>query len=246
MAEPVLDIEVLRKSFGALLVTDDVSLHVAPHRIHAVIGPNGAGKTTLIQQISGALKPDSGRIRLAGQDITALAPHLRARLGLARVFQITSILPEYTALENVSLAVQARHGSAFRMIGPSSGTGPEPMRALDRVGLAPRHAIRAQRLSHGEKRRLELAMALAVQPRLMLLDEPLAGAGPEDTASLITLLAGLKQDCAILLVEHDMDAVFKLADDITVLALGRVIARGTPAEIKANPAVRAAYLGEDV
>jgi branched-chain amino acid transport system ATP-binding protein len=248
MAEPVLNIQGLRKSFGALVVTDDVSLQVAPHRIHAVIGPNGAGKTTLIQQIFGALKPDAGSIHLAGRNVTALAPHRRARLGLARVFQITSVLAEYTALENVALAVQARTGSAFRMIRAASrdkAANAEAMQTLDQLGLASRQGMRASRLSHGEKRQLELAMALAAKPKLMLLDEPLAGAGPEDTARLITLLASLRQNCAVLLVEHDMDAVFQLADDITVLAVGRVIAHGTPAEIRANKAVRAAYLGED-
>ncbi len=248
MPDPVLKIAGLRKSFGALVVTDDVSLQVDPHRIHAVIGPNGAGKTTLIQQIFGTIKPDAGSVHLAGRDVTALVPHRRARLGLARVFQITSVLPEYTALENVALAVQARTGSAFRMIRPASDDADatsDAMQTLERLGLAARHSVLAARLSHGEKRQLELAMALAAKPKLMLLDEPLAGAGPQETARLVKLLASLRRDCAILLVEHDMDAVFQLADDITVLALGRVIAHGTPTEIRSSQAVRAAYLGED-
>jgi branched-chain amino acid transport system ATP-binding protein len=185
---------------------------------------------------------------LNGTDITSLPPHRRARQGLARVFQITSVLPEFTALENVALAVQASTGSAFRMIQPAAAdrvSNNAAMQVLERLGLAPRHDVVAGQLSHGEKRQLELAMALASRPKLMLLDEPLAGAGPEETARLVTLLGSLRDQCAILLVEHDMDAVFQLADEITVLALGRVIAHGAPAEIRADDAVRSAYLGED-
>ena len=248
MAEPMLELVGLCKRFGALVVTDDVSLRVAPHRVHAVIGPNGAGKTTLIQQVFGILRPDSGLVRLAGRDITGLAPHRRARLGLARVFQITSVLPEFSAFENVALAVQARDGSVFSMVRPAAGdirANAAAMAILRRLGLEARHGVMAGTLSHGEKRQLELAMALASRPRVMLLDEPLAGAGPEETVRLVSLLSGLREECAILLVEHDMDAVFRLADEITVLAQGRVIAHGTPAEIRADGAVRAAYLGED-
>ena len=248
MAEPVLEIAGLRKSFGALVVTDDVSLSVAPCRIHAVIGPNGAGKTTLIQQVFGALRPDGGSVRLAGRDITGMAPHRRARLGLARVFQVTSILPEFSALENVALAVQAHEGSVFSLFRPAtadSGANAAATAILRRLGLEARQGVIAGTLSHGEKRQLELAMALASRPKVMLLDEPLAGAGPEETARLVCLLAGVREDCAILLVEHDMDAVFQLADEITVLAQGRVIAHGTPADIRTDLAVRTAYLGED-
>jgi branched-chain amino acid transport system ATP-binding protein len=248
MADPVLGITGLRKRFGALQVTDDVSLSVWPGTIHAIIGPNGAGKTTLIQQIAGSLRPDAGRVALDGRDITHLPPYRRARLGLARSFQITSVLPEFTALENVALAVQVLTGSAFRMIRAAAADDRDnrtALETLDRVGLAPRHGIRAGALSHGEKRQLELAMVLASKPQLMLLDEPLAGAGPEETARLVTLLDTLRRDCAIVLVEHDMDAVFQLASEISVLALGRVIAHGSPAEIRGNEAVRAAYLGED-
>ena len=248
VAEPLLAITDLRKRFGALQVTDGVSLAVAPGSIHALIGPNGAGKTTLIQQIFGALRPDSGEIRLAGQDITALAPHRRARLGLARSFQITSVLPEFTALENVALAVQGSHGSAFRFLRPTAGEivlNAPAMEGLMRVGLGHRAADPAAALSHGEKRQLELAMALVAEPKVMLLDEPLAGAGPEEAQRLIALLRALRGQCAIVLVEHDMDAVFQLADTISVLAQGRVIASGPPAAIRADPAVRAAYLGED-
>jgi len=248
MIEPLLKIQGLHKRFGALNVTDNVSLSVWPGRIHAIIGPNGAGKTTLIQQIAGTLRPDSGSIRLGGQDITALPPHRRAQLGLARSFQITSVLPEFTVLENVALAAQAHAGSSFRFFRAAANEtalNQAALAALDQVGLAPRQAARAATLSHGEKRQLELAMALASRPRIMLLDEPLAGAGPEETSRLVALLDTLRTHCAIVLVEHDMDAVFQLADDITVLAFGHVIAHGTPAQIQADAFVRTAYLGEE-
>ncbi len=248
MAEALLEIVGLRKSYGALRVTDGVDLVVEAGTIHAVIGPNGAGKTTLIGQIFGAIRPDSGQIRLAGRDITGLSPHRRARLGLARSFQITSVLPEFSVLENVALAVQGSHGSAFRFVWPARSEAKWnglALAGLERVGLAGRAGDLASALSHGEKRQLELAMALVAEPRAMLLDEPLAGAGPEEAARLIALLGGLRGSCAILLVEHDMDAVFQLADTISVLAQGRVIASGTPDAIRADPVVRAAYLGED-
>ena len=248
MAEPVLRLKGLRKRFGGLAVTDGVSLEVAPGEIHAVIGPNGAGKTTLIHQVSGTLRPDAGRVVFAGQDVTALALARRARLGLARSFQITSVLPGFTALENAALAVQARSGSSFRFLRAAS-TEPalnrEARVALEQVGLADRAQVPAAALSHGERRQLELAIALAMQPRLLLLDEPLAGAGMEETERLVALLRGLKGHYAVLLVEHDMQAVFALADRISVLVYGRLVATGTPAVIRADPAVRAAYLGED-
>jgi branched-chain amino acid transport system ATP-binding protein len=250
MAEPgpILQLDGLRKRFGGLAVTDDVSLAVAPRGIHAVIGPNGAGKTTLIHQISGTLAPDAGRIRFAGRDITGLPLHRRARLGLARSFQITAVLPGFSALENVALAVQAGAGSSFRFCRPAAAEARLNMAALAalaKVGLAGRATTAAGALSHGEKRQLELAIALALRPRLLLLDEPLAGAGPEETERLIGILLRLKATHAILLVEHDMPAVFALADRISVLSLGRVIATGTPEAIRADPEVRAAYLGED-
>jgi branched-chain amino acid transport system ATP-binding protein len=250
MAEPapILRLEGLRKRFGGLAVTDDVSLAVAPCGIHAVIGPNGAGKTTLIHQISGTLAPDAGRIRFAGRDITTLPLHRRARLGLARSFQITAVLPGFSALENVALAVQSRTGSSFRFCRPAAveaRLNDAAMAALAEVGLECRAAVAAGALSHGEKRQLELAIALALQPRLLLLDEPLAGAGPEETERLIGILRRLKSAYAILLVEHDMQAVFALADRISVLSLGRVIATDTPEAIRADPEVRAAYLGEE-
>mgnify|MGYP002622300712 FL=1 len=248
MAEPILELAGLQKRFGGLAVTEDVSLRVAPGGIHAIIGPNGAGKTTLIHQISGTLRPDAGRILFGGRDVTALPLQRRARLGLARSFQITCILPGFTVLENAALAVQARSGSSFRFFRPAASEtalNRQAMSALEQVGLAGRATTPAGALSHGEKRQLELAIALAMQPRLLLLDEALAGAGPEETERLVTILRGLKGAYTILLVEHDMQAVFALADRISVLVYGRVIATGEPDAIRGNPEVRAAYLGED-
>jgi branched-chain amino acid transport system ATP-binding protein len=247
VTEALLSLHGLTKRFGALLVTDDVDLAVRQGSIHAVIGPNGAGKTSLIHQISGTLRSDAGQVLLDGRDITRLNPHRRARLGLARGFQITSVLPEFTVLENVALAAQAKAGSSFRFFRPAAredALNRQAEACLARVGLAHRSADPARRLSHGEKRQLELAIALAVRPRLLLLDEPLAGAGPDETARLVALLDGLRRDCAILLVEHDMQAVFALADTISVLVQGRIVASGPPAAIRADPAVRSAYLGE--
>jgi branched-chain amino acid transport system ATP-binding protein len=248
VADPLLRLDGLRKRFGGLAVTDGVSLDVLPGEIHAVIGPNGAGKTTLIHEITGIVAPDSGRIVFAGQDITRLSLPRRVRAGLARTFQITSILAGFSVLENVALAVQARSGSSFRFAWPAAREGAlndAAMGALEQVGLAHRAAAPAGTLSHGEKRALELAIALATRPRLLLLDEPLAGAGPEETERLVTLLASLRPAYAILLVEHDMQAVFALADRISVLVYGRVIASGDVPSIRANAEVRAAYLGED-
>jgi branched-chain amino acid transport system ATP-binding protein len=249
MAEaPLLELRDLRKRFGGLAVTDGVSMAVAPGGIHAVIGPNGAGKTTLIHQVSGLLRPDAGRILFAGRDVTGLSLPQRARLGLARSFQITSVLPGFTALENAALAVQARSGSSFRFFRPAAAEvalNREAMAALEEVGLTDRAGVPAGQLSHGERRQLELAVALAMRPRLLLLDEPLAGAGPEESERLIAILRQLKGDYTILLVEHDMQAVFALADRISVLVYGRLLATGTPDAIRADPQVRAAYLGED-
>jgi branched-chain amino acid transport system ATP-binding protein len=248
MSAPLLQVEGLRKSFGGLVVTDDVSLSVAHGVLHAVIGPNGAGKTTLINQISGLLRPDAGRIRFDGEDVTSLSMARRARLGLARSFQITAIVPGFTALENAALSVQAHAGSSFRFFRPAASDralNAAGLAALDRVGLASRAHVPAGSLSHGEKRQLELAIALAAKPRALLLDEPLAGAGPEETERLVALLSGLKDDFAVLLIEHDMQAVFRLADVISVLVYGKLIAQGRPEAIRADAAVRAAYLGED-
>jgi len=248
MAEPVLLLDGVRKSFGALKVTDDVSLAVAPGQLHALIGPNGAGKTTLVHQISGMLKPDGGTILFRGLDITALGPEQRARHGLARTFQITSTIASLSALENVALGVQAkaRHPLALFRNAASDERLNRPARAaLDAVGLADRAHVAAGSLSHGEKRALEIAMALALEPAAILLDEPLAGVGKEEGERLIALLGSLKGRYAMLLVEHDMEAVFALADAVSVLVYGRVIASGEPASVRADPAVREAYLGEE-
>jgi branched-chain amino acid transport system ATP-binding protein len=248
LADPVLSLRGLTKSFGGLRVTDNVDLDVLPGEIHAVIGPNGAGKTTLIHQISGFLAPDAGTVTLAGRDVTRLPPEARARAGLSRSFQITSVMPAFTALENVALAVQARSGSSFRFFGRASAESAlndEAAALLDDVGLGARKDMPAGALSHGEKRTLEFAIARAMRPKLMLLDEPMAGAGHEEGERLVGLLAALKGEVPMLLVEHDMDAVFRLADRVSVLVYGKVIATGAPADIRANPEVRAAYLGEE-
>jgi len=248
VADPLLELRNLRKSFGGLVVTDDVTLDLRPGEIHALIGPNGAGKTTLIHQVSGTLAPDSGQVIFAGEDVTRLSLARRARRGLARSFQITSIIPGFSTLENVALAVQARSGSSFRFFRPAhaeAALNEQAMEALAEVGLERRAAVSAAALSHGEKRQLELAIALAMRPRLLLLDEPLAGTGAEEAERLMRILDGLRARYGILLIEHDMPAVFALADRISVLAQGRVIASGTKDEIRANPLVRDAYLGED-
>ncbi len=247
MVEPVLRAEGLSKSFGAIRASDSLSLEVAAREIHAVIGPNGAGKTTLIAQLAGDIAPDDGRIWFEGRDVTTLASHRRARLGLARSFQITSIFPSFSAEDNVALAIQARSGRSFRFWRPARRDPAlrRPAReVLERVGLGARAGAPAAILSHGEHRLLEIAMALAVEPKLLLLDEPMAGMGVADAARMVELLRALKPRAAMLLVEHDMDAVFALADRITVLVYGRVIASGPPAAVRADPAVREAYLGE--
>ena len=243
----LLQVEKLAKRFGGIVATDDIVLDVAQGELHAVIGPNGAGKTTLIAQLSGQLRPDSGRIRFAGTDITALPVHRRSALGLARSFQITSLFLDFSALDNVALAVQAHDGHSFRFWRNArleTGLRQTASAALERVGLAERADWPASALSHGEHRQLELAMALASRPRLLLLDEPMAGLGPEESARMVSMLRALKSELTILLVEHDMEAVFALADRITVLVYGRVIATGAPDAIRANVQVREAYLGE--
>jgi branched-chain amino acid transport system ATP-binding protein len=248
VSPPLLRVEGLTKSFGALVVTDDVSFSVAEGRLVALIGPNGAGKTTLIDQLSGSLQPDAGEIFFEGGDISSRDMPARARLGLVRSFQIAAVLPEYSALNNVALAVQARSGSSFRFFGRASGEEGlnAPARAaLERVGLLARAGDLAGELSHGEKRLLEIAIALALRPRLMLFDEPFAGLGYEETRAAIHLILELKSEHTMLLVEHDLDAVFALADEIGVLVDGRLIAWGTPDAIRADPGVRAAYLGEE-
>jgi len=247
MSDPLLQTENLAKRFGGIVATDDVTLAIAPGELHAIIGPNGAGKTTLIAQLSGQLTPDAGRIRFAGHDISALPVHRRSHLGLARSFQITSLFLDLSVLDNVALAVQARAGHSFHFWRNARRERDlrEPARAaLARVGLEARANLPASALSHGEHRQLELAMALAGNPRMLLLDEPMAGLGPEESARMVTMLRELKKELTILLVEHDMEAVFALADRITVLVYGRVIASGVPADIRANAQVRDAYLGE--
>jgi len=249
MTDTLLETRALRKAFGALVATDQVDFDVRAGETHAVIGPNGAGKTTFIKQLSGELRPDAGQVRFAGEDITALPGPRRSRKGLARSFQITSVYRDFSALDNVALAVQAHAGHSFRfwraaredisLIRPA-------MQVLEKVGLEKRAGTLAANLAHGEQRQLEIAMALATRPRLLLLDEPVAGMGTDESQRMIELLGRLKGEKTIVLVEHDMDAVFSLADRISVLVYGRVIATGTPAEIRADPGVRAAYLGEDL
>lgn len=243
----LLEIRGLRKSYGALKVTDDLHLCVRENELHAIIGPNGAGKSTLIAQLSGQVPSDGGSVRFAGAEMAGLPMHRRVRAGMSRSFQITSILPGFTALENVALAVQARAGSSFRFLAPVAQEGAlndAALAALARVGIEARAHIGAARLSHGEKRQLELAIALATRPRLLLLDEPLAGTSGTEAARLIGVMRSLKGQVTLVLIEHDMQAVFALADRISVLVHGRIIATGSPAEIRSDAQVRAAYLGE--
>ena len=248
MNSPLLEVLGLHKSFGALVATDAVDFDVREGETHAVIGPNGAGKTTFIKQLAGELRPDAGRIRFAGEDITALPAPQRSHRGLARSFQITSIYPDFSALENVALAVQAHSGHSFRFWGraraDASLTGPA-LGFLKEVNLQDRAGTVAANLSHGEQRQLEIAMALATRPRLLLLDEPVAGMGAEESQRMVELLRTLKCEKTMVLVEHDMDAVFTLADRISVLVYGRIVATGAPAEIRANAEVQRAYLGEE-
>jgi len=246
--EPILRLEDLRKNFGGLAVTDGVTLDIRSGEAHAIIGPNGAGKTTLLNEISGLVPLDAGRILFDGNDVTHLAPHRRARAGIARTFQITSIVPGFTVHENAMLAVQAQARSTFDFVRPMSFDREIAATAddiLEQVGLAVRTRTPAGLLSHGEKRALELAVAIALKPKLVLLDEPAAGTGRGETERLVEMLNALKERFTIVLVEHDMQAVFALADRISVLVYGRVIASGSPAEIRADPAVKAAYLGEE-
>jgi branched-chain amino acid transport system ATP-binding protein len=248
MAEPLLRIESLCKSFGAVKACHDLSLEVHAGEIHALIGPNGAGKTTLLNQIAGDLTPDSGQIFLAGQEITHLPLYRRAPLGLARSYQITSVFANLSVEENMLLAIQAHHGHSFRFWGRGlkdpqllAELGP----ALETVGLSERAETIAGNLSHGEKKQLEVGMALSCKPQLLLLDEPMAGMGPGGSIELSKLIHKLKKEMTILLVEHDMEAIFSLADRITVLVYGEVVATGSVEEIRSNPAVRQAYLGEE-
>jgi branched-chain amino acid transport system ATP-binding protein len=236
----------LVKRYGALVATDDTSFDVLPGEVHAVIGPNGAGKTTLIGELTGEIRADAGRVLFDGRDVTALPVYRRAMLGLARSFQITSVFLDMTVLDNVALAAQVHAGHSFRFW-RRARRDPALRRpaqaALDQVGLGHRGAVAAADLSHGEQRQLEIAIALATGPRLLLLDEPMAGLGPEESRRMVELLRGFKGRIGMLLVEHDMDAVYALADRVSVLVYGRVIATGRPAEIRVNPEVQDAYLG---
>ncbi len=248
MPEPILELEGLSKRFGAVVASDEVTLDLVPGEIHALIGPNGAGKSTVIKQIAGEVRQDKGSIRFAGRDIGRLDVVARAQLGLARTFQVSSVAPEFSTLQNVMLAVQSVERKTFRFFKPAlrDASLVEPaMSYLVRLLLDDRADVPAANLSHGERRALEIAIALALKPKAFLLDEPMAGMGPENTEKLVEILDGLRAEAPILLVEHDMDAVFALADRISVIVYGRIIASGTPNDIRANEEVRRAYLGDE-
>ncbi|CAA9427208.1 MAG: Branched-chain amino acid transport ATP-binding protein LivG [uncultured Ramlibacter sp.] len=242
----VLELQGLHKRFGGVAATDGVDLRVAAGEIHALIGPNGAGKTTLIGQVSGQLSSDSGRVTFDGIDITRLPMHQRSRRGLARSFQITRLFRSMSVLENMAVAVQAAQGrtfSAWRRLRADTQLFDRAAAMLARLNLADKKDWRTEQLSHGEQRALEVGMALAGQPKLVLLDEPLAGMGAQESEAMTALVAGLRQEFAVLLVEHDVDAVFRLADTVSVLVNGRIIASGKPQDVRRDPAVAAAYLG---
>ncbi len=244
---PLLEVRGLRKRFGGLIATDNVSLDVRAGEIHALIGPNGAGKSTLIAQLMGQLPHDGGEILLAGARIDELPSAARVRRGFGRTFQITQLLPEFSALENVALAIQAREGHSFRFFRTAAREerlNAPALRRLEHAGLAARADVKVAALSQGERKQLELAIALAGEPRLLLLDEPMAGLGPGESAEMVETLRALKGRVGILLVEHDMDAVFALADRISVLVYGKIVASGDPAAIRDDPVVHRAYLGE--
>lgn len=248
MSEPVLQITNLNKRFGAVVAAENIALDISPGEIHALIGPNGAGKTTLIAQVSGELAQDSGEIRFLGHDISRMAVYDRTRLGLGRTYQITQVFRDFNVLNNVIMAVMAKSGRGFGFIRPARSDPAlrDPaLEILAQVGLEDRVKDKAGALSHGEQRQLELALALALEPTLLMLDEPMAGMGAEDGQKMVSFLSSLKGRFSVLLVEHDMDAVFALADRITVLDYGRLIASGTPEMIREDPAVRMAYLGTD-
>ena len=248
MPEPILELEGLSKRFGAVVASDEVTLDLVPGEIHALIGPNGAGKSTVIKQIAGEVRQDKGSIRFAGRDIGRLDVVARAQLGLARTFQVSSVAPEFSTLQNVMLAVQSVERKTFRFFKPAlrdASLVEAAMSYLVRLLLDDRADVPAANLSHGERRALEIAIALALRPKAFLLDEPMAGMGPENTEKLVEILDGLRAEAPILLVEHDMDAVFALADRISVIVYGRIIASGTPNDIRANEEVRRAYLGDE-
>ncbi len=244
----ILEMKDLRKSYGGVTATDGVSLSVEKNILHAIIGPNGAGKTTLISLLSGAVKPDGGKIFFAGKDITSQPAYSRAKVGISRSYQITSLIMSMSVLDNVALAIQARSGHSFKFIKPAKSLTKirsEALNILKQIGLADRAEDLTSNLSHGEHRLVEIAIALASNAQCMMLDEPMAGLGPEESVRMIAFIKQLKGSRTILLIEHDMDAVFALADTISVLVYGKIIATGSPDEIRNNEAVRHAYLGEE-
>lgn len=248
MTEPVLDIRGLSKSFGGLAANEDISLTLLPGEIHALIGPNGAGKSTLIKQIAGNIAPDAGTVTFNGRDVTAFNTAARARLGLARTFQVSSLAMEMTVLQNVVLGALGRNGGMFRLFGAvmrDPALVDAGMQVLARVGLEDYTTTRAADLSHGQRRALEIAVALVLEPKAFLMDEPMAGLGMDGTRRLMGLLDNLRTEAPLLLVEHDMDVVFSLADRISVLVSGRILATGTTDEIRANQQVQDAYLGRE-
>jgi branched-chain amino acid transport system ATP-binding protein len=245
----MLELRGVSKRFGGVVATDDVTLDIVRGEVHALIGPNGAGKTTLIGQISGVLPTDMGRIVFNGADVTHLTTHARVRAGLARSYQITSIFRRFSVLDNLALAVQARSGSSFSLWRPlhtEHALFHEAAAIAAEIGLAQKLNQPAATLAHGEQRALEVGLALATRPQLVLLDEPMAGMGPQESARMIALIEKVRAQVTVLLVEHDMDAVFRLANRISVLVNGRLIATGAPQAIRADPAVRKAYLGEEL
>jgi branched-chain amino acid transport system ATP-binding protein len=245
----MLELRGVTKRFGGLVATDDVTLEIAKGEVHALIGPNGAGKTTLIAQIAGVLQPDGGRIVFNGSAVTHLKAHARVAAGLARSYQITSIFRRFSVLDNLALAVQARSGSSFsfwRPVAAERALYEEAALIANDIGLADRLHVTSSNLAHGEQRALEVGLALATNPQLVLLDEPMAGMGPQESQAMIALIEKIRERVTVLLVEHDMDAVFRLANRISVLVSGRVVATGAPATIRADPDVRRAYLGEEI
>ena len=243
----LLEVRGLNKRFGGLVVTDRLDLQVQPGEIHALIGPNGAGKTTLVAQLAGQLASDSGTVLFDGEDITKLGAHQRARLGLLRSFQITRLFKSLSVRENMAFAVQANQGRTFAAWAPvrhDTRLHDQAQAVLARIGLADKGDASIEQLSHGEQRALEVGLTLAGHPRLVLLDEPMAGMGAQESAAMARLIDGLRRDCAVLLIEHDVDSVFRLADTVSVLVNGALIASGRPDAVRADPAVIAAYLGE--
>ena len=245
----MLSLSNLNKRFGGVVAVDDVTMKVDAGEIHALIGPNGAGKTTLVSLISGTMRADAGEILFLNDYLTAAKPHVRVAAGLARSYQVTSIFRRFTVLDNLALAVQARSGSSFsfwRPVASEAALFEEARSLASLVGLAEKTALLAQQLSHGEQRALEVGLALATRPKLVLLDEPMAGMGPEESQRMIALISRIRAQVSVLLVEHDMDAVFRLADRISVMVDGRLVATRAADAIRSNHEVRKAYLGDEL